>query len=54
MGKVFFVAVSRSDCFLEVDNGWLNSGVRLILYFIPECVSNTYRTLHRDMPWQLL
>ena len=37
------VTVSRSGLFIEVDDGWLNSGFRPIRCVSPNCVCNIYR-----------
>ena len=42
-GEVVPVTVSRSGCLLEVDDGWLNSGVCPIWCVSTDCVNNTYR-----------
>ena len=42
-GGVVPVTVSQSSRLFEVDDAWLNSGVRMILCVSPECVCDTYR-----------
>ena len=42
-GEVVLVTMYWSGCLLEVDDGWLNSGVLPILCVIPDCVHDTYR-----------
>ena len=42
-GGFVTVALSRSGYLFDVDDGWLNSNVRLIFYVSLECVRDTYR-----------
>ena len=52
--EVVIVNVSHSVCLLDVDNGWLHIGVRLICCVSPESVCDTYRPSYFSIPQQYL